>query len=85
MVTKGYKLNKMEFCGNFILYQQHKVKFEIGAHNSSSSFEYIYSYLWGPAKVEIHGLVSFIEDFFRRVWVYIYWKNKSDTFEMFNK
>jgi len=60
----------------------------VGVHKSSRPFEYVHSDLWGPASVKTHGggsyFMSIIDDYSRRVWVYIL-KNKSDTFEKFKE
>ncbi|CAJ2678716.1 unnamed protein product [Trifolium pratense] len=82
------KLNKLDFCDNCTLGKQHKVKFGVGVHKSTRPFEYLHSDLWGPASVSTHGggsyFLSIIDDYSRRVWVYII-KNKSDTFEKFKE
>ncbi|CAJ2646442.1 unnamed protein product [Trifolium pratense] len=82
------KLNKLDFCDNCTLGKQHKVKFGVGVHKSTRPFEYVHSDLWGPASVSTHGggsyFLSIIDDYSRRVWVYII-KNKSDTFEKFKE
>ncbi|CAJ2637310.1 unnamed protein product [Trifolium pratense] len=82
------KLNKLDFCDNCTLGKQHKVKFGVGVHKSTRPFEYVHSDLWGPTSVSTHGggsyFLSIIDDYSRRVWVYII-KNKSDTFEKFKE
>ncbi|WJX45134.1 E3 ubiquitin-protein ligase upl4 [Trifolium repens] len=55
------KLNKLDFCDNCTLGKQHKVKFGVGVHKSSRSFEYVHSDLWGPASVSTHGGEQFNE------------------------
>jgi len=64
------------------------VKFGVGVHKSSRPFEYVHSNLWGPSSVKTHGggsyLMSIIDDYSRRVWVYIL-KNKSDAFGKFKE
>jgi len=82
------KLNKLDLCDNCTLGKQHKVKFGVGVHKSSRPFEYVHSDLWGPASIKIHErgsyFMSIIDDYSRRVWVYIL-KNKSDAFGKFKE
>jgi len=82
------KLNKLDLCDNCTLGKQHKVKFGVGVHKSSRSFEYVHLDLWGPTSVKTHGggsyFMSIIDDYSIRLWVYIL-NNKSDNFKKFKE
>lgn len=52
------KLNKLESCHKIIL-GKNRVKFENCVHNSIIPFRYVHLDLWGPIRVETHG-VDFI-------------------------
>ena len=62
------------------------MKFERGMHKSKVVLDYAHSNLWGPAQVpSLSGgryIVTFIDDFSRKVWLYIL-KTKDQAFGKF--
>ena len=51
------------------------IKFQVGIHKTKGILEYIHVDLWSPAKLQTNGdnryFLSIIDDFSRRVWVYL--------------
>ena len=84
----GDKLHKLEFCDQCVLGKSHRVKFGTGMHTSTRPFEYAHADLWGPSRIQTHGggsyFLSIIDDYSRRVWVYIL-RNKAETFQKFKE
>ena len=82
------RLSKLDFCETCVLGKSHKVKFNTGVHTTKAILDYVHSDLWGPSRVLSLGgaryFLSLIDDYSRRVWVYIL-KNKNDAFEAFVK
>ena len=76
------------FCETCIFGKHKRVKFTRGKHTTIGVLDYVHSDLWGPAKVESLGgaryFMSIIDDFSRRVWVFIL-KNKSEAFSRFKE
>jgi len=74
------KLDKLEFCEHCILGKQHRVKFGNGMHHSSRPFKDVNLDLWGPSKTLTHGggsyFLSIIDDYYRRVWLFVLKKKK---------
>ncbi|GJV66202.1 retrovirus-related pol polyprotein from transposon TNT 1-94 [Tanacetum coccineum] len=68
-------LGKLDFCENCVLGKSHRVRFGVGRHTTQGVVDYVHSDLWGPSHVESLGgkryFLSIIDDYFRRVWVYI--------------
>eukprot|EP00253_Pinus_taeda_P015667 PITA_15667 len=79
---------KLDFCKHCLFGKQSKQKFKTGKHTSKFILDYIHSDVWGPAPTASYGgssyFVSFIDDFSRKVWVYM-WKKKSDVFTVFKQ
>ena len=79
---------KLEFCKHCFYGKQYRVKFHMSKYKSKGTLEYIHSGLWGLAKTLAHGgnkfFLTFIDDFSRKVWVYLL-KSKDQTFEKFKE
>ena len=64
------------------------VKFNSEIHKTKGTLDWVQSDLWGASKIESLGgaryFLSLVDDFSRRVWVYIL-KNKNDSFDYFKK
>ena len=71
-----------------VLGKAKRVKFGTGTHQTKEILEYIQSDLWGPSKIPTHAngryFISIIDDFSRRVWVYIL-KSKDEAFLKFKE
>ena len=84
----GYKVGKLDFCEHCVYGKQTRVKFSIVIHRTKGTVDYIHFDLWGPAPVPSKGgaryILTFIDDFSRKVWVY-FLKNKNDVFSNFKK
>ena len=82
------KSEKLDFCKHCLFGKQSKQKFKTGKHTSKGILDYIHSDVWGPAPTTSYGgssyFVSFIDDFSRKVWVYML-KKKSDVFTVFKQ
>eukprot|EP00253_Pinus_taeda_P034717 PITA_34717 len=79
---------KLDFCKHCLFGKQSKQKFKTGKHTSKGILDYIHSDVWGPAPTASFGgssyFVSFIDDFSRKVWVFML-KKKSDVFSVFKQ
>ncbi|GJZ08691.1 copia LTR rider [Tanacetum coccineum] len=68
-------LGKLDFCENYVMGKSHRVSFGVRRHTTQGVIEYVHSNLWGLSQVEPLGgkryFISIIDDYFRRVWVYI--------------
>ena len=62
------------------------MKFDTAIHNTRGILDYVHSDVWRPTKTAslggMHYFVTFVDDFSRRVWVYVM-KNKDDVLEVF--
>ena len=85
-LLKGAKTCKLDFCEQCVLGKQKRVKFGTAIHNIEGILDYIHTYVWGPTKTASlggkHYFVTFVDDFSRRVWVYML-KSKDEVFETF--
>uniref|UniRef100_A0A5B6YZI2 GAG-pre-integrase domain-containing protein n=1 Tax=Davidia involucrata TaxID=16924 RepID=A0A5B6YZI2_DAVIN len=79
----GYKTGKLNFCEHCVFGKQCRVKFSMAVHMTNGTLDYIHSDLWGPSKVPSKGggryMLTFIDDFSRKVWIYIL-KYKNEVF-----
>eukprot|EP00253_Pinus_taeda_P020671 PITA_20671 len=79
---------KLDFCKHCLFGKQNKQKFKTGKHTSKGILDYIHSDVWGPAPTASYGgssyFVSFIDDFSRKVWVFML-KKKSNVFTVFKQ
>nr|KYP74254.1 Retrovirus-related Pol polyprotein from transposon TNT 1-94 [Cajanus cajan] len=84
----GDKLQKLDFCDLCVLGKSHRVQFGTVKHTFSRPFEYAHADLWGPSRAQTHGggsyFLSIIDDFLRRVWIYIL-RKKAETFQKFKE
>ena len=66
--------------------KQTSVKFGTTIHNTEGILDYIHIDVWGLTKTASlggkHYFVTFVDDFSRRVWVYMM-KSKDEVFETF--
>lgn len=78
----------MNFCKHCIFGKQSRHKFKVGNHISKCILDYVHSNVWGPSPTISFGgasyFVIFIDDFSRKVWVYIL-KRKADVFNAFKQ
>ena len=85
-LLKGEKTCKLDFCEQCVLGKQKRVKFGTAIHNTEGILDYIHTDVWGPTKAASlggkHYFVTFVDDFSRRVWVYML-KSKDEVFETF--
>ena len=79
---------KLDLCQHCLFGKQSKQKFKTGKHTSKGILDYIHSDVWGPSPTTSYGgssyFVSFIDDFSRKVWVYML-KKKFDVFTIFKQ
>jgi len=82
----------VEFCEHCVLSKKIKVKFGPTIHHTKGIFDYVHTNIWEPSKNASFGgkyyLVSFIDDYSRRNWVYamthnnevlgIFWSEKRE-------
>jgi len=84
----GNKVGKLDFCEHCVYGKQTRVKFSTAIHKTKGTVDYIHSDLWRLAPVPSKGgaryLLTFVDDFSRKVWVY-FLKNKNDVFSNFKK
>ncbi|KAL5768311.1 hypothetical protein ACOSQ2_015094 [Xanthoceras sorbifolium] len=82
----GQSTGKMDFCEHCVFGKQKRLSFSTGIHRTKGTLDYIHSDLWGPSPVPSKGgaryLLTFIDDFSRKVWVF-FLKNKNDVFDTF--
>ena len=87
-LLNGRKIGKLDFCEHYVFGKQCWVKFSIANHKTKGRVDYIHSNLWGPSPVYSKGgyqyLLTFIDDYSRKVWVY-FLKNKSAIFVTFKQ
>ena len=85
-LLKGAKTCKLDFFEQCVLGKQKRVKFGTAIHNTEGILDCIHTDVWGPTKTASlggkHYFVTFVDDFFRRVWVYTM-KSKDEVFETF--
>ncbi|KAK3031870.1 hypothetical protein RJ639_035640 [Escallonia herrerae] len=77
------KIEKLNFCEHCVFSKQYRVKFNQAIHTIKGTMDYIHLDLWDPSMVHSKGggryMLTFIDDFSRKFWVYIL-KKKSDVF-----
>ena len=71
----GQKTGKLNFSEHCIFRKQCRVKFKSIVHRTKGTFDYIHSNRWDPSRVlSLCGglyMLTFIDDYSRKVWVYI--------------
>jgi hypothetical protein len=85
-LLKGVKTCKLDLCKFCILGKQNRVQFKTTIHKTEGILDYVHSDVWRPMRTMSRGghmyFVIFIDDFFRKVWVY-FMRHKSETFAKF--
>ncbi|KAH9781363.1 Integrase catalytic domain-containing protein [Citrus sinensis] len=80
------QISALEFCEKCVFGKATRQKFNPVKQETKNTLDYIHSDLWGPSQVPSHGgaryFITFIDDFSRKVWVYVL-KHKSEAFEKF--
>ncbi|KAG9446280.1 hypothetical protein H6P81_012408 [Aristolochia fimbriata] len=84
----GQSTGKIDFCEHCVFGKHKRVAFSTANDITKGTLDYVHSDLWGPAQVVSKGgakyLLTFIDDFSRKVWVY-FLKAKSDVCTVFKK
>ena len=85
-LLKGAKTSKLDFYEQCVLGKKKRLTFGTVIHNTEGILDYIYTDVWGPTKTASlggkHYFVTFVDDFSRRVWVYML-KSNDEVFETF--
>ncbi|KAL2250110.1 UNVERIFIED_CONTAM: Retrovirus-related Pol polyprotein from transposon TNT 1-94 [Sesamum indicum] len=84
------KVDKLQFCNDFVMGKQHRVHFPAtpspNPSMSSCILDYVHVDVWGPSKEPTHGgnryFLSIVDNFSRKVFV-ILLKHKFEVFEKF--
>jgi len=83
----GLKSVNLQFCEHCVTSKQHRLMFGRSTARSKHILELIHSDVWESPEMSLGGakyLVSFIDDYSRRLWVYPI-KKKSDVFAIFKE
>ena len=87
-LLKGVRTGKLDFCEHCVLGKQKRVSFGTALHNTKGILDYVHTDVWGPTRTPSmsgkHYFVTFVDDFSRRVWVYLM-KQKNEVLEIFLK
>jgi hypothetical protein len=81
-----FKPNKSSVCDACQKGKSHRLPYPKSTSMSASSFELVFSDVWGPAPTSIgrnNYYVSFINDFSKFTWIYLL-KHKSEVFQKFH-
>jgi transposase InsO family protein len=85
----GYKRGKLDFCEYRVYDKQCSVKFSMTIQCTKGIVDYFYFDLWGLSPIMLKGgaqyLLTFINDYSRKVWVYFLEKKKSNVFVTFKQ
>ena len=85
-LLKGAKTGKLDFCEHCVLGKKTRVEFGTAIHNTKDILDYVHSDVWGPTTTPSMGgkryFVTFVDDFSRRVWVYLM-KTKDEVLGIF--
>ncbi|KAE9601142.1 putative RNA-directed DNA polymerase [Lupinus albus] len=83
MTSVSWSFANIVFLGN-----RKKVSFSTATHRTKDILDYIHFDIWGPSKFPSHGechyMMTIIDDFSRKVWVY-FLRDKNETFSTFKK
>ncbi|GJR12950.1 retrovirus-related pol polyprotein from transposon TNT 1-94, partial [Tanacetum coccineum] len=75
-LLKGLSSCKLDLCEHCINGNTTRVKFGTAIHKTQGILDYVHSDVWGPSKTislgRRHYYVTFVDDFSRRVWVYMW-------------
>ena len=70
-----YKISFLKFCEKCVFGKATRQKFSMGKQETKHTLDYIHSDLWGPSQVPSLGgaryFVSFMDEFLRKVWIYM--------------
>ncbi|XP_062086297.1 uncharacterized mitochondrial protein AtMg00300-like [Humulus lupulus] len=82
-------INDIKFCDTCVIGKSHRLKSSNSIHRTKSILDYIHSDLWGSPQVlfslgKAHYLLSIIDDYSRKVWVY-FLKTKDEAFGKFRE
>ncbi|KAH9673800.1 hypothetical protein KPL70_018239 [Citrus sinensis] len=83
----GLKSISLPFCEHCVTSKQHRLKFSRSIARSKCILNLIHSDVWESPDISMGGakyMVTFIDDYFRRCWVYLI-KKKSDVFPVFKE
>ncbi|KAH9671607.1 hypothetical protein KPL70_017434 [Citrus sinensis] len=83
----GLKSVSLPFCEHCVTSKQHRLKFSRSIARSKCFLDLIHSDVWESPDISMGGakyMVTFIDDYFRRCWVYPI-KKKSDIFLVFKE
>ena len=87
-LLKNDKITSLQFCEKFVFGKAIRHKFNSGRHETKHTLNYVHSDFWGPSQVPSYDgarcFITFIDDYSRRVWVYVL-KHKSKAFERFKE
>ncbi|KAH9659027.1 hypothetical protein KPL70_023708 [Citrus sinensis] len=87
-LIERYKFLQIRFCEHCVMGKQTRVKFGSAIHDKKGILDYVHSDVWGPTKTAslggIHYFVTFVDDYSRKVWVYLM-KNKNEVLGIFLK
>ncbi|KAH9684673.1 DNA (cytosine-5)-methyltransferase 1B [Citrus sinensis] len=82
------KVTSLKFCEKCVFGKATRLKFSLGRKETKQTLDYIHSDLWGPSQVPSLGgaryFVSFIDDFSRKVWIYVL-KHKNEALGKFKE
>jgi len=87
-ITFKYEIFELKFCKHCTFGKQSRHKFKANNHFSKGVLDYVHLDVLGPSpRVSFQGasyFVIFIDDFSRKVWVYVL-KKKADVFNTFKQ
>ena len=82
------KVTFLKFCEKCVFGKATRLKFSLGRKETKQTLDYIHSNPWGPSQVPSLGgarfFVSFIDDYSRKVWIYVL-KHKSEALRKFKE
>ena len=82
----GKKFGNFGLCEHCVYGKHKRIGFKPAIRNTKEILDYIHSNLWGPLrKPSLSGcnyLLTFIDDFSRKVWCYFI-KHKNEVFDVF--
>lgn len=80
----GDKLGRLQFCDHCIFGKTIRLKFTKAVHSTTSILNYVHLDLWGSSRHPTLGggiyFLSIIDDFSRKVWIYIL-RTKDEAFQ----
>lgn len=80
------QISTLDTCEHCVYGKATRVSFGKGKHCSKQILDYVHADLWGPENTPsldgAHYFLSIVDDFSRRVWVYLL-KSKGETYSKF--